>query len=245
MSPPTHEAFPSLRKQRLRVHLKLDSIARYSVTPCSASQLIAQLVQMHIGKQGFSVLDMFGGGGMDAITFLLSGAAPVHVIEKHAERAENLVGNIQAFVADGQARAQDVDVWNADSVAFLQDSEELAGSLGSYDVVYVDPPWGGPDYKKNRSIDIAVEGVKLSQLVHMLRTSPVARNMIVLKVPFNQNLSNEVYDLSTVYDVLRDGRVKPVFKLLILHKGVQFEAPRLLRMKNFLCLKTTPTPTRT
>ena len=243
MSPPTHEAFPSLHKQRLRVHLKLDSIAKYSATPCPASQLIAQLVHMHLGKQGFSVLDMFGGGGMDAITFLLSGAAPVHVIEKHAERAENLAGNIRAFVADGQVRAQDVNVWNADSVAFLRDSEELTGSLRSYDVVYMDPPWGGPDYKKKRSVDIAVEDVKLSQLVHMLRASPVARNMIVLKVPFNQNLSNDVYDPSTVYDVLRDGRANPVFKLLILHKGAQFEAPRLMRMKNFLCLKTAWAPT--
>jgi hypothetical protein len=53
-----------------------------------------------------------------------------------------------------------------------------------YDVYYIDPPWGGPDYKKNKSLSINLSGVDLYNIV----LSIPLNKLIILKLPFNYNI---------------------------------------------------------
>eukprot|EP00798_Chlamydomonas_sp_ICE-L_P019721 gene19721-26412_t len=210
------KTFPTLQKHGLQRELKLDYVARYSATPVPVSKIIIELIKSLGQQPRFSALDMFGGGGADAITFLLSGAAPVHVIEKDATRALNIGRNIGAFIADGQVRMEDVTVWNADSIYFITGHGTLTNALPSYDVIYMDAPWGGPDYKKHKVVDLKVSGMRLSDIVQILTHNHLAKNLIVLKVPFNQDMSSHVFKSSIVYDIFKDGRVKPFLKVVIL-----------------------------
>ena len=215
--------FPFLSQAKLRDRLNLDAIAKYSMTPYPASALIAQVV----GKKGYSVLDMFGGSGMDAIAFLLDGAT-VLSFEKDASRAHHLQGNIDAYITDGQVLAQNVCVMHADSVVSL-----LRGELsGSYDVVYIDPPWGGPNYKKYMQLNITINDMPLATIVsHAVR---LAKRVVALKVPFNQDLSDRVFNNATVYDLMRDGRNKPLFKLVLVG---EVDGVASMRMRKYVCEK--------
>ena len=49
-------------------------------------------------------------------------------------------------------------------------------------VVFLDPPWGGPDYRKHARLMLYLDDVPLHKIVNRLIDSA---KLIVLKVPFN------------------------------------------------------------
>lgn len=52
------------------------------------------------------------------------------------------------------------------------------------DVIYLDPPWGGPDYKKHHSIDLFLGKTSISDIVIKLKNNA---KFFVIKAPFNFN----------------------------------------------------------
>lgn len=53
------------------------------------------------------------------------------------------------------------------------------------DVVFLDPPWGGPGYKDKKNIDLYLSGVELSEICRILK--PTCK-YLALKVPQNFDL---------------------------------------------------------
>ena len=52
------------------------------------------------------------------------------------------------------------------------------------DLIFVDPPWGGPDYKSKPSVDLYVSDIELSEVCEHIKD---ATRYIALKVPVNFN----------------------------------------------------------
>ena len=60
------------------------------------------------------------------------------------------------------------------------------------DLVFLDPPWGGPSYKDKKSIDLYLSGVELSEVCKIVK--PYCR-YLALKVP--QNFDLEKFTMRT------------------------------------------------
>lgn len=57
------------------------------------------------------------------------------------------------------------------------------------DVLYIDPPWGGPQYRTLRSLDVFLANMRLDVWVESLLKQPKYPKHIVLKLPRNYNFT--------------------------------------------------------
>ncbi len=107
-----------------------------------------------------------------------------------------------------------VNIWNGDTVEFIHSTNEKV------DLFYLDPPWGGPGYKKGMT-DISLGGISMHSIVDTILTR-ISPN-VVLKVPFNFNVDEFDKALHTgrVKEILRISRGAkgpPAFLYLIIEK---------------------------
>ncbi|ORY20002.1 S-adenosyl-L-methionine-dependent methyltransferase [Rhizoclosmatium globosum] len=114
--------------------VKMDEEAWYSVTP--------EKVAKHIAARctGKTVIDAFCGAGGNSIQFALAGYKVIAVdidpvklaCTHHNAKLYGALGNIEFIHGD-----------------FMKVATQLKG-----DVVFLSPPWGGPDYLKEDTFDI-------------------------------------------------------------------------------------------
>ena len=226
MSSCSSSIFPALwNHQRHAAKLpRLDEVSRFSATRCHASALIAELLKMHVRASASTVWDAFGGAGADAIMFMLAGFKHVHVTECDASRARAIHKRLSVYAADRSLSPHCFSVEHGDSTRETREA----------DVIFLDPPWGGPSYKKHEGVVLRLNGAPLGQVVESVYR-PRARRLLVVKLPYNYNFAKDpqllLPRLSKVYAVLRRGRATPVFLLVVTvittsSSGVTTTAPR-------------------
>jgi trimethylguanosine synthase len=91
-------------------------------------------ISLELGKtlKGNVILDAFGGVGASVIGFARSGRKVI-CVEINVERCEMIRNNLTVYGV-------------SDLVTVINDDVmRIKDELG-YDAVYLDPPWGGPDY---------------------------------------------------------------------------------------------------
>jgi trimethylguanosine synthase len=108
--------------------IQTDLEGLYSVKPEAAADAIARALP---GKR---VLDAFCGIGGSAIAFARAGKKVI-TVDVNSARLE---------MARHNARLHGVE----DRVKFVAGDALEQIAAGQYDAVYLDPPWGGPDYSR-------------------------------------------------------------------------------------------------
>jgi len=85
------------------------------------------------------------------------------------------------------------------------------------DVIYLDPPWGGNDYKNKEKIDLCLDGINVIDIINQMYNFT---KIIVLKVPNNFNLSriDTTFWISKIFNITKNK--KNVYKLIVFHKMV-------------------------
>lgn len=177
---------PGVDRRRLRLNLE----GAYSLTPHHVSQAVifeaAQLMQHHwqTPLMACSMLECFAGQGGDTAAFLAC-ARPhtLYAVEHNVANFNNLVNNMAEY-----QRACPV----VTAVHFIRDNavEVLRKAPHQrYDVVYMDPPWGGPTYRRQtRHAALLVphaSPVTVWELV--LEVLPRCK-LVILKVPVGYEL---------------------------------------------------------
>ena len=98
--------------------------------------------------EGRSVCDLFSGTGAIAFEFLSRGASPVTAVEM-AQTQVGFIRSVKEKLGDGNLRIIKGDVFKF-----------IIGAVGSYDIVFADPPYDHPRFEE-------VPGLILgSRLVH-------------------------------------------------------------------------------
>jgi hypothetical protein len=69
---------------------------------------------------------------------------------------------------------------------YLNDCLEIVPKL-KQDVIFFDPPWGGPSYKNHPSLDLFLNNKNIFDIIKEWKEQKLAR-IYVLKTPFNFNL---------------------------------------------------------
>lgn len=152
--------------------LILNKEGRYSVTRRKESEEIIDSMYLTVGNlETKTVTDATACMGGDTINFSLH-FQTVKGIEMNTENFSILQNNVRAF------GCKNVELYCGDSTKIIN---------WVSDVVYADPPWGGPSYRNEKTIELWMGTKRLDVWLEDLMSGPYRPSFIFLKLPFNYN----------------------------------------------------------
>jgi predicted RNA methylase len=149
---------------------KFDQEGLWSITYPKEADYISNLIKSEIGKES-TIVDATAGVGGNTISFAKHFLNVVS-IELSKSRFELLSNNIQVY------NLSNVSLINGNCLDYLN---------GDYHGYFLDPPWGGPDYKNNNETKIKLGNYTLEQVVYKIKS--INEKPIFIKLPFNYDLS--------------------------------------------------------
>ena len=178
------QVFPDVNKLQLKNKLKInDESLMYISTPYSA-KLTTNIIIKHALRYfddclNVHIMDATAGVGGNTISFAKN-FGNVTSIEYDGERYSFLENNIEAY------ELHNVKLYHNNCF-------ELFHKINC-DVIFVDPPWGGKDYKNNVNIILTLSNVSLENMCMYLLDRPV--KLIVLKLPKNYDICHMYKQMS-------------------------------------------------
>tara|TARA_X000001036_G_scaffold368242_1_gene353786 strand:+ start:207 stop:1835 length:1629 start_codon:yes stop_codon:yes gene_type:complete len=165
--------------------LQIDEVGKYSITrPRELKRLHQIILREYLKLSGGVVPESICDGtacvGGDTIGF--SGIArQVYAWEVNEERYNMLVNNLNVY------NIRNVEAYN----------QSFIRSTGGCDILYIDPPWGGPSYHESQKIELYIDGINLKDLLDNPRINGRFK-MVAVKIPYNYNIGEgeQVYKVS-------------------------------------------------
>lgn len=72
-----------------------------------------------------------------------------------------------------------------------------------YDLVFIDPPWGGKEYKQNKIMSLYIDDININKFIEL---SLLLSKYVSLRIPFNYNFSDlinfNIYHIEKIYTTL-------------------------------------------
>lgn len=147
--------------------LKLTPEGEYSITKRKDGEtLLKHMKSILKTTKDKDITDLTGNVGGDTILFGLH-FKKVDSIEINPENFEVLKNNVEVF------DLENVKLHQGDSTKLFN---------WKTDVLYIDAPWGGPDYKEKKELDLYLGDKRVDEFVKEIRDKA---DYIFLKVPRN------------------------------------------------------------
>lgn len=146
-------------------NLLVDEEGLWSITHIKDADMISNNILSIMGTNKLTILDMTAGCGGNMISFI-NNFYHTTGIEINKNRFNILKNNLAKYKKDNY-------------ILILGDSINYIKS--SYDVYYIDPPWGGPDYKNNQNIELYLSNINIYDIIQLIPHG----KLIVIKLPFN------------------------------------------------------------
>lgn len=118
------------------------------------------------------------GGNTLAFSFAFK---KINSIEINSTLSEGLVNNCKLY------KCNNIDFFNNDCL-------EIVPTL-KQDVLFFDPPWGGPSYKNHEKLELFLNNKNIFDIIKDWKEQNLAR-MYVLKIPFNFDINPFIHDKS-------------------------------------------------
>jgi len=178
--------FPYLKNKELYKYLKIDNESLYYISHKNISLKITNIIienleKYKIKKEDLIITDCTGGVGGDTIQFAQT-FRYVYSIEIDKNRFNYLNNNLNIY------GSKNVKIFNDDFLNILP-------IIPNHHVVFIDPPWGGSDYKNLKNIRLKISNkYELEDLCEMILLNNIKKNplFICLKLPKN-------YDIKYMY----------------------------------------------
>lgn len=177
--------------------LRMTTQGEYSVSSINASKKLIKIITKYFRTTDITVTDGTGNNGADTIA--LAGVFyKVNSIELDQTNYAVLENNVKVY---GLSNVK----------LYLGNTLDLLDKI-KQDVIYIDAPWGGRDYKKLPSVRLKLGNMEISDIVKKFRTKA---KLFVFKVPknydFNYFIANSTVKSCFVQGYLEDSRVKFYF----------------------------------
>jgi len=171
--------------------LKLSKEGEYSVTRRRDADRILTSMKNTVGTlSDKSITDTTGCVGGDTIHFGLN-FKQVDTIELKKENFDVLQNN--------------VSVYNLNNIRFhLGDSTQIYN--WKTDILYIDPPWGGPDYKENKNLDLFMSSKRIDIWLEEILLRKNRPKYIFLKLPNNYNFKR--FNFLSNVDYIKPYRIR-------------------------------------
>ena len=158
--------------------IKMTEEGTYSITRKKDSERIIGCMRDLLGTTNDkTVTDATGCVGGDTINFAMN-YKHVHSIEINKDNYSALRANVMTF------GLKNVTIYNKDST--------LAYKWYT-DVLYIDPPWGGPNYKDYLSLDLSMSDKRLDMWLEEILMRESRPKYIFLKLPQNYNFQRLIF----------------------------------------------------
>jgi 16S rRNA G966 N2-methylase RsmD len=154
--------------------LRITDVGVYSVTPWREANEISRWIVDHFDRRirasDLTITDGTANVGGNAINFCLNGFKAVTAIEYDDLTAQILKHNFSVY------KLKTENVHHGDYLDFYKKIKQ--------DIVFLDAPWGGPDYKTKKTLSLFLGQTNVSDICADLMSNKRA-SLVVLKVPFN------------------------------------------------------------
>jgi 16S rRNA G966 N2-methylase RsmD len=168
--------------------LKCDEEGLYSITHPKEADLISEAIIEIVGNN-IHIVDMTAGCGGNMISFIKY-FSNVTGIEIDKNRFKLLKENLSKYEYNnyeliyGDSTSNNNYTNNNYANNNYANNNYANNNYANYDVYFIDPPWGGPDYKKQSNVELHLSNYKLEEFILTLPKD----KLIVLKLPFNYNI---------------------------------------------------------
>ena len=182
--------FPYLKNKYLYKYLKIDDNSLYYISHKNISSKITNIIIQNLNKYNITkdnviITDCTGGVGGDTIQFAQNFRF-VYSIEIDKTRFNYLNNNLNIY------GSKNVKTFNDD---FLN----IIPQISNHNVVFIDPPWGGSEYKNLKNIRLKIsDKYEIEDLCEILLFNKIIKKnplFICLKLPKN-------YDIEYMYKKL-------------------------------------------
>lgn len=169
--------------------LRLTNVSIYSTTPWKEADFIARSIDNQLrylikgyNRNKITITDATANIGGNTIGFYLKGFGRVNAVEIDPLTCQILKNNLTVYGSH---------INTVYCVDYLKIYNDL-----SQDVVFMDPPWGGPDYKKSKSLDLYLGDTNIIDICKDIMSKNKTK-LIALKLPINYNLTGLINNMPT------------------------------------------------
>mmetsp|Transcript_7129 Transcript_7129/g.10620 ORF Transcript_7129/g.10620 Transcript_7129/m.10620 type:complete len:270 (-) Transcript_7129:246-1055(-) len=157
--------------KNIRMGIRMDTVASFSVTESRMADRMTETIMRYVpyGKDTiiFDGMSCVGGNTISFAKYFNR----VLSNEFDKSRYDMLIHNVR-------------DVIGLDNVVYFNDSILTLALTQSYDVLFLDPEWGGPDYKHKKNLRLHIGDEPVEDFCsRVLQGTSVS--MIALKLPVN------------------------------------------------------------
>lgn len=184
-----HKIFPHLPSNRYN-NLRIDQESLSYITTPHNSNIISSIIDSHIPKnitrKSITLFDGTACVGGDTIS-LGSNFGTVIACEINENRYKMLINNLSEY-----------KLYNV--IPINDNTLNIYSKINFIDIMYFDPPWGGKDYKKQKSLTLSIGNKTINEIIKDIFEKKIRSDvkMVVLKLPKNYNLKKLYKD--TNYD---------------------------------------------
>ncbi len=165
--------FPELKDVNLN-DIQITTQGKYSISHIKASEKLVYLIKKYFKNDKLTITDATGNNGSDTIGLGLN-------FEK--------VNSIELDPINFSVLENNIKTYNLTNVKlFYGNSLEIIPKL-TQDVIYIDAPWGGSDYKKNTSLRLYLGPMELSDIYNKFKSKT---KLFVFKIPTNYDFTHFV-----------------------------------------------------
>jgi 16S rRNA G966 N2-methylase RsmD len=150
----------------------IDDVGKYSISKPYAVEKITNIIKKNINPYNLTITDGFACIGGDTLGFSRI-FKHVNSNELDETRFKYLQHNMNLF------DRKNITFYNKDYFELVKEIKQ--------DVIYLDPPWGGVDYKNEKKIKIVIGDKKFEDLCRTIVNEKLCK-LLILKLPFNYDL---------------------------------------------------------
>lgn len=165
----------------------LDDVSKYSITLPDKAQTISevtkknyQLVFPDDDLSNITITDAMACVGGNTLSFS-NHFSKVIANEINTTRYQYLVHNMKEY--------------NRENIVFYNDNYLNLMNKLEQNIVFIDPPWGGPIYKSQYKMEIVLQDdtekeTNIHEMINILFENNSGTKMILFKLPTNHNIEN-------------------------------------------------------
>lgn len=150
-------------------NLNYDEEGLWSITHPEEADKISKSIVDIVKNNDMSIIDLTSGCGGNLISFGKY-FKNVYGVEIDKKRFNILYNNLKSY-------NYNINIINDDCINIINNN---------YNIYFIDPPWGGPNYKNNLNLKLYLSNFELSEIIEKIMIN-VNLKLIVIKIPYNYN----------------------------------------------------------
>lgn len=152
--------------------IQITSEGKYSISDNESSKKLVYLITKYFKKTDLVITDGTGNNGSDTIALALT-FKTVNSIELNDINYKVLKNNIEVY------KLKNVNIYKGSSLEHFKKINQ--------DVIYIDAPWGGTNYKENERIELYMDNKNLGQIFN---ENKEYAKLFIFKLPKNYDFTN-------------------------------------------------------